>query len=86
MQQLASLPGEVPCRCPNVLVKPTQKAPGFTADAYWRGDRITVRLSDFGNDWALLFFYASDFTFADRPSSQPGMPGVRCNFALAGTI
>lgn len=49
--------------CSNVLLKPTQMAPDFAADAYYRGNRVTVKLSDFKNQWVALFFYASDFTF-----------------------
>lgn len=60
------LPTEVylpPCGYPNILVKPEQTAPGFEADAYYRGNRVTIKLSDFKNQWVVLFFYASDFTF-----------------------
>lgn len=53
----------LPCRYPNILLKPTQLAPPFEAEAYYRRERITVKLSDFQNSWVLLFFYASDFTF-----------------------
>lgn len=63
MAQLNSTPDRLPCQYPDILVKPTQIAPDFTADAYWRGERITVRFSDFINNWVLLFFYANDFTF-----------------------
>ncbi len=35
----------------------------FAAEAYYRGDRINVKLSDFRNIWVVLFFYATDFTF-----------------------
>ncbi len=53
----------LPCRYPNIMVKPTQPAPHFEAEAYYRGNRVTVKLSDFQNQWVVLFFYASDFTF-----------------------
>ncbi|GAB6157041.1 hypothetical protein JCM39194_02410 [Desulfotomaculum varum] len=52
-----------PCQYPNILLKPEQMAPDFTADAYFRGNRVTVKLKDFKNQWVVLFFYASDFTF-----------------------
>lgn len=45
---------------PVLLDKP---APDFSAEAYYRGERIDVRLSDFRRRWVVLFFYASDFTF-----------------------
>ncbi|SFG70779.1 AhpC/TSA family protein [Desulfotomaculum arcticum] len=38
-------------------------APDFTAEAYYRGQKIDVRLSDFRNQWVVLFFYKADFTF-----------------------
>lgn len=53
----------LPCRYPNIMVKPTQPAPDFVAEAYYRGDKVTLKLSDFQNQWVTLFFYASDFTF-----------------------
>lgn len=39
------------------------KALDFTAEAYCRGDRINVKLSDYRNQWVVLFFYRADFTF-----------------------
>jgi peroxiredoxin (alkyl hydroperoxide reductase subunit C) len=45
------------------MIKPTMLAPDFSADAYYLGNRTTVTLSNYKNDWVLLFFYASDFTF-----------------------
>lgn len=58
-----SLGSLLPCQYPNILVKPDQPAPDFEAEAYYRGGQITVKLSDFQNQWVVLFFYASDFTF-----------------------
>jgi len=45
---------------PIVLDKP---AVDFTAEAYYRGQRIDVKLSDFCKKWVVLFFYSGDFTF-----------------------
>lgn len=45
------------------MIKPTMFAPDFSADAYYLGNKITVLLSSYKNDWVVLFFYASDFTF-----------------------
>lgn len=58
-------PGEEigPCRYPNRMLKPTQMAPDFEAEAYYRGERKIIRLSSYRNQWVVLFFYASDFTF-----------------------
>ena len=40
-----------------------QKAPEFSAPAYYRGGFTTVKLSDFAGKWILLCFYPGDFTF-----------------------
>jgi len=45
------------------MIKPTMLAPDFSADAFHLGDRVTITLSSYSNDWVVLFFYASDFTF-----------------------
>lgn len=40
-----------------------QKAPDFTAPAYYKGSFTPVKLSDFAGKWVLLCFYPGDFTF-----------------------
>lgn len=40
-----------------------QKAPDFTAPAYYKGGFGPVKLSDFAGKWVLLCFYPGDFTF-----------------------
>jgi hypothetical protein len=40
-----------------------QKAPDFTAPAFYRGGFGPVKLSDFAGKWVLLCFYPGDFTF-----------------------
>jgi hypothetical protein len=40
-----------------------QKAPDFTAPAYYKGSFTSVKLSDFAGKWVLLCFYPGDFTF-----------------------
>ena len=40
-----------------------QKAPYFTAPAYYKGGFTPVKLSDFAGKWVLLCFYPGDFTF-----------------------
>ena len=40
-----------------------QKAPEFTAPAYYKGGFTNVSLSDFAGKWVLVCFYPGDFTF-----------------------
>jgi peroxiredoxin (alkyl hydroperoxide reductase subunit C) len=40
-----------------------QKAPDFTAPAYYRGGFTNVKLSDYTGKWVMLCFYPGDFTF-----------------------
>ncbi len=40
-----------------------QKAPDFSAPAYYRGSFTNVSLSDFAGKWVLVCFYPGDFTF-----------------------
>lgn len=40
-----------------------QKAPDFTAPAYYKGSFGPVKLSDFAGKWVFLCFYPGDFTF-----------------------
>ncbi len=45
------------------MLKPVMMAPDFQAEAYFSGDKITVSLRDYCDNYVILFFYASDFTF-----------------------
>jgi hypothetical protein len=40
-----------------------QKAPDFSAPAYYRGSFTNVKLSDYLGKWVMLCFYPGDFTF-----------------------
>jgi peroxiredoxin (alkyl hydroperoxide reductase subunit C) len=40
-----------------------QKAPDFSAPAYYRGGFTSVKLSDHLGKWVMLCFYPGDFTF-----------------------
>jgi peroxiredoxin (alkyl hydroperoxide reductase subunit C) len=40
-----------------------QKAPDFSAPAYYRGGFTNVKLSDHLGKWVMLCFYPGDFTF-----------------------
>jgi hypothetical protein len=40
-----------------------QKAPEFTAPAYYQGKFTNVKLSDYNGKWVLVCFYPGDFTF-----------------------
>ena len=46
-----------------VTARVGQKAPDFTAPAYYRGGFTTVKLSDYLGKWVLVCFYPGDFTF-----------------------
>jgi peroxiredoxin (alkyl hydroperoxide reductase subunit C) len=45
-----------------------QKAPDFTAPAYFKGTFTSVQLSGFAGKWVLLCFYPGDFTFGTTTS------------------
>ena len=45
------------------MVQVGQKAPAFTAQAYTQGNFGQVHLTDYMNQWVMLFFYPGDFTF-----------------------
>ncbi|NCC12768.1 MAG: redoxin domain-containing protein [Spirochaetia bacterium] len=40
-----------------------QKAPDFSAPAYYKGNFAEVKLSDYLGKWVVLCFYPGDFTF-----------------------
>lgn len=48
---------------PLMTARVGQKAPDFTAPAYYKGSFGPVKLSDFAGKWVLLCFYPGDFTF-----------------------
>ncbi len=48
---------------PSMTARVGQKAPDFTAPAYYKGSFGPVKLSDFAGKWVLLCFYPGDFTF-----------------------
>jgi AhpC/TSA family len=48
---------------PAMTARVGQKAPDFTAPAFYKGGFTTVKLSDFASKWVLLCFYPGDFTF-----------------------
>ncbi len=52
-----------PAKEVSMTVRVGQKAPEFTAPAYYRGDFTAVSLSGFAGKWVLLCFYPGDFTF-----------------------
>lgn len=45
------------------MIKVGQKAPDFTAPAYYNGKFVSVKLSEYLGKWVLLCFYPGDFTF-----------------------
>lgn len=46
-----------------VTARVGQKAPDFTAPAYYKGGFTPVKLSSFAGKWVMLCFYPGDFTF-----------------------
>ena len=44
-------------------VRVGQKAPDFTAPAYYKDSFTSVKLSDYAGKWVMLCFYPGDFTF-----------------------
>jgi peroxiredoxin (alkyl hydroperoxide reductase subunit C) len=48
---------------PKMTARVGQKAPDFTAPAYYRGGFASVKLSDYLGKWVVLCFYPGDFTF-----------------------
>ena len=45
------------------IIKVGQKAPDFSAPAYFQGKFVNVKLSEFLGKWVVLCFYPGDFTF-----------------------
>ena len=45
------------------MIQVGQKAPDFTAPAYYKGEFTNIKLSDYLGKWNLLCFYPGDFTF-----------------------
>jgi len=45
------------------MIKVGKKAPDFVAPAYHKGNFVSVKLSDYLDQWVVLCFYPGDFTF-----------------------
>lgn len=45
------------------MVMVGKKAPDFEAPAYFNGEFVSVRLSEYLGKWVSLCFYPGDFTF-----------------------
>ncbi len=45
------------------LAKVGAKAPDFTTTAYFNGDFMDFKLSNYLGSWVMLCFYPADFTF-----------------------
>lgn len=54
-------PGEF--RMTQPMVQVGRKAPDFEAPAYFRGEFVSVSLSEYLGNWVSLCFYPGDFTF-----------------------
>jgi peroxiredoxin (alkyl hydroperoxide reductase subunit C) len=47
----------------HAMIQIGQKAPDFTAPAYFNNDFVSIKLSDYLGKWVVLCFYPGDFTF-----------------------
>lgn len=45
------------------MIKVGQKAPDFSAPAYFKGKFVNIKLSEYLGKWVVLCFYPGDFTF-----------------------
>ncbi len=45
------------------MIRVGQKAPDFSAPAYYKGKFVNVKLSEYLGKWVSLCFYPGDFTF-----------------------
>ncbi|MBN2254221.1 MAG: redoxin domain-containing protein [Deltaproteobacteria bacterium] len=45
------------------MIKVGSKAPDFEAPGYYKGEFVSVKLSDYSGKWVVLCFYPGDFTF-----------------------
>ena len=45
------------------MIQVGKKAPDFVAPAYYKGDFVSAKLSEYLGKWVLLCFYPGDFTF-----------------------
>jgi peroxiredoxin (alkyl hydroperoxide reductase subunit C) len=45
------------------MIRVGQKAPDFSAPAYFKGKFVNVKLSEYLGKWVVLCFYPGDFTF-----------------------
>ena len=45
------------------MIQVGKKAPDFVSPAYYKGNFVSVKLSEYLGKWVLLCFYPGDFTF-----------------------
>ncbi|MBN1992292.1 MAG: redoxin domain-containing protein [Anaerolineae bacterium] len=45
------------------MIRVGQKAPDFSAPAYYKGKFVNIKLSEYLGKWVVLCFYPGDFTF-----------------------
>lgn len=59
--------GEIPAaekeKEAKAMIKIGQKAPDFSAPAFYQGKFVNVDLAEYAGKWILLCFYPGDFTF-----------------------
>lgn len=53
----------MPTQASKMTARVGQKAPDFSAPAYYQGGFTNVKMSDYLGKWVMLCFYPGDFTF-----------------------
>ncbi|MEM2963077.1 MAG: redoxin domain-containing protein [Candidatus Anstonellales archaeon] len=66
-----------------MVVRLGEKVPDFEAKAFVDGGEKTIKLSDYGGKWVILFFYPADFTFV-CPTELEELATLYDNFKKEG--
>jgi peroxiredoxin 2/4 len=67
------------------MIKVGERAPVFSAEAYYNGQMTRVNMSDFKKKWIVLFFYPRDFTFV-CPTELNGFARLEPEFKKCNTV
>jgi peroxiredoxin len=55
-----------------------QKAPDFTAPAYYQGKFVSIKLCDYLGKWVLLCFYRAILPLSERRKCRRSLTGIPC--------